>query len=493
MKIILIFLLLIFSLISRGQSNWNDSSFVHRDGKQIVNGQGDPIVLEGVNLGGWLLWEGWIWGGGLSQEKTIYNKIQSRLDTTQAQNFRDSVYRNFITRADLEKVAKQCFNAVRVPFNHILLEDDSNPYVYKPAGWVILDSLLAWCEDYNVYAILDLHAAPGGQSEMFDADPDSVNLWESPTDQKRTVLLWKAIAERYKNRGIVAGYDLLNEPIPPSDSALLNIYNEIIDSIRAVDTHHMLFIEGTEYASDFSLFSLLPDPDMAFEFHFYTWLINNIPAALEGATLLSEAMNVPVWCGEWGENTYTQLDSTMLVLRNQAYGISGNAFWTWKKVPNSYPYLNGMSTSYDWEKSIIWIGDSTSSEPTAAEMQQGIADFITNIKIRNCTLNDTLDSILNFCYHPAIILSKNNEAMRVIVFPNPNSGKFYMEISSGNPEKLKIKITNLPGISVYEADNVIINQKCRKTIDLTTLKNGVYFISIESEKEIVIKKILIEK
>ncbi len=99
--------------------------------------------MQGANLGGWLLWEGWIWGGGYTQEKTIYNKIQTKLGTAAADNFRDSVYHNFITREDIKKISEQCFNVVRIPFNHTILEDDATPFVYKQSGWDLLDTILS--------------------------------------------------------------------------------------------------------------------------------------------------------------------------------------------------------------------------------------------------------------------------------------------------------------------------------------------------------------
>ena len=40
------------------------AGFVHQSGTRLLDGAGKPIRLRGVNLGGWLLWEGWLWGQG---------------------------------------------------------------------------------------------------------------------------------------------------------------------------------------------------------------------------------------------------------------------------------------------------------------------------------------------------------------------------------------------------------------------------------------------
>ena len=36
--------------------------------------------------------------------------------------------------------------------------------VWNEDGFKMLDDVIDWCEEYGIYAILDLHAAPGGQS-----------------------------------------------------------------------------------------------------------------------------------------------------------------------------------------------------------------------------------------------------------------------------------------------------------------------------------------
>ena len=272
-----IFLSVFFSSISdlHAQADWNNTSFVHRSNQQLLDGQNNVIKLDGFNLGGWLNWEGWMWGGGFTPEKEINNSMVSIIGNSAMATFKDSVYKNFITRADIKKIAQLGFNVVRVPFNHTLLEDDLIPFVYKQSGWTILDSVLKWCEDYKVYAVLDLHSVPGGASSNYTSDPDSITLWQSNFNKKRTVQIWKALAKRYRNRGIVAGYDLINEPNVSDNIDLITMYNTIMDTIRMVDHNHMLFLEGNNYAQDFEMFNALHDQNTCFEFHIYTWFYSN--------------------------------------------------------------------------------------------------------------------------------------------------------------------------------------------------------------------------
>ena len=63
-----------------------------------------------------------------------------------------------------------------------------------------------------VLQVLDLHAAPGGQSAngISDYDPLYPSLWESEENRAKTVALWGKLAERYKDEPWMGGYDLLN-------------------------------------------------------------------------------------------------------------------------------------------------------------------------------------------------------------------------------------------------------------------------------------------
>ena len=485
-KIILIILLSINPLLSKSQANWSDTAFVHRTGQNIIDGQGNAINLEGAMIMGWLMWEGWVWGanGGFTSETTLYNAVQSKIGTVQANNFRDSVYKNYITRSDIQKISTQCFNAVSIPFNHLLLEDDANPFVYKASGWQILDSLLQRCEDNNQYVVLSMHSAPGGQSGLFTADPDwPLNLWSSTVNQQRTTELWKAIANRYKNRGIIAGYDLLNEPDAPSDSALLKMYNDIIDSVRTVDVNHMLFIQGKQYASDFSLFTSLPDTNMSFCFHFYTWFIPNssIPIYLNNYGNLSQTMNVPVWCGEWGENIYSTLDTTLKCLKDPAYKIRGETMCSWKSEwkGSSYPYYCGIDTAQYWDKSITWMCNVFAPQPTVAEMQQGISDFITNMKFQNCIFNDTMNAIVQSC--PPIGIEENFVKDAVNVYPNPFSCSTTL-LTDNLIKNATLTVYNLQGQAVKEINNI-----SGQTIILfrDNLASGLYFIRLTQDNKVI--------
>ena len=99
---------------------------LHRVGTRIVDAQGNPVQLRGVNLGGWLLWEGWMFGGGFDGETYLRRQLRLLAGTNEAQAFVRAFHTNFIAGADLRRIAQMGFNTVRVPFNYRLLAGDSS-------------------------------------------------------------------------------------------------------------------------------------------------------------------------------------------------------------------------------------------------------------------------------------------------------------------------------------------------------------------------------
>jgi endoglucanase len=366
------------------------SKFIHRDGKTLVDSTGKEIKLRGVNLGGWLLWEEWIWGGGFHSQTSILKDLKSIAGEEETNKFEEGIYQNFITEADIKQIAVAKFNVVRIPFNHRILGSD--PTTNK-IGWKILDNVVGWCKKYGVYAVIDMHSAPGGQSPYFIADPEKTNLWKVRSYWQYTADLWREIANRYKNNTAVAGFDLLNEPIPGDTKKLLELYTLIIGEIRKADQNHALFIEGANFAKKFNMFDKLPDENMAFEFHLYTWLGGDPAKKIAPFINLRNKLNVPVWCGEWGENKTEVLKQTKDVYESVAF--AGWCMWTWKKVPNNYPALCEIKPGLAWTKLILHLNKPKKNPaPSKEEAIQGMHEFLEAVKFTNCKMHDEVLNVL---------------------------------------------------------------------------------------------------
>ncbi len=115
----------------------------------------------------------------------------------------------YITRDDIQFLKRAGFNSIRVPIHYKYFESDD------AEGFRLLDRVVEWSREAGLYVMIDMHAAPGGQTGAnIDDSWGYPWLYDSPEAQQQTIAIWKRIAAHYRDSQTVLGYDLLNEPIP---------------------------------------------------------------------------------------------------------------------------------------------------------------------------------------------------------------------------------------------------------------------------------------
>lgn len=286
------------------------------DGK-IVNRRGETVILEGVNLGGWLLQEYWMCPVKGSEEISQWtnletlNVLEERFGEEKAQALIQEYEDQWITEWDIRNIVSMGCNVVRVPFwyrnfmtnpegDWIQEDPDHNP------GFQRLDWLIEQAEKYGLYVILDMHGCPGGQSKDHCAgSARRSELFTNPAYQDAMEKLWISIASRYKDSPAVAAYDIMNEPQIENDTADTAqdprnlLYDRMLKAIRQVDGSHMIILEGIWSLSE------LPHPDemgwtnVVYEVHAYG--ITDPEAECQKYTEYSQQYKVPVYVGEFSD------------------------------------------------------------------------------------------------------------------------------------------------------------------------------------------------
>lgn len=222
-------------------------------GTQVVI-DGSPVVLKGVNLGSWMNIEDFMIGLS-GTDWQIRHAFKRQFGPDAARQFFDTYERSFISKDDIDAMARMGFNVVRVPFNYRYFESDSRPFEYDGPGFTTLDKLFDWCDQAGVFVLLDFHAAPGGQNTTPPSDSTTgyPQLWLMRHFQDRVVALWEEMARRYRGRSSLMGYNLLNEPITAHDgeqtqaeqAVSMNALNRrMVEAIQRIDQSHVIVIEG---------------------------------------------------------------------------------------------------------------------------------------------------------------------------------------------------------------------------------------------------------
>lgn len=325
---------------------------------------------KGINVGGWL---------------------------SQYPSFSSEHFNNFISKEDVERIASWGFDHIRLPVDYPLLEEDLAPFSYKEEGFRYIDRFLAWCSEYGLNVVLDLHKAPG--YGFFESDN---TLFEDERMQARLIGIWKSLSERYSHEGENLLFELLNEVVEPDSTRWNALYPQLVQAIRESDLERWIIVGGNRYnaVGELKNLSLLEDDHIVYNFHFYEpylfthqrmpWVdvlrdfdkalyfpgrvtgipefIRNYPQyeyvrELDGQMMDRELLlahlnqakefqakhGVPLYCGEFGSVTVADPVSRMNWTREvvsflREHGI-GSACWTYKAMDFGLVDENGQVVS----------------------------------------------------------------------------------------------------------------------------------------------------
>jgi len=140
------------------------TKFVTTRGRDFIGPDGKPLFLRGINLGNWLLPEGYMFKfKGANSPRLIGGVINQLIGEDEAGRFWKAYRDNYITNEDIRFIKQAGFNSVRVPFNYRLFVTEGEPQRLEGTGYELLDSVVDWCKKEVLFVILDMHAAPAGK------------------------------------------------------------------------------------------------------------------------------------------------------------------------------------------------------------------------------------------------------------------------------------------------------------------------------------------
>ncbi len=378
-------------------NGYNDTEFFKTDGTQIINRQGETVVIRGFGLGGWLMPEGYMFNmPGDFGPTRIREEITDLIGASETERWFDEFRTNYVKEDDIIAMKEWGADHIRIPFNHKVYYD-LNTGEFNEKEFKRLDQVLIWCKRHRMDVILDMHGAPGAQSNKEIADSDGVaRLWtEYDTYMPHVISIWTEFARRYKDETIIIGYDLLNEPVTPNGYGaedLLRFHTDLIPEIRAIDKNHILFINGNYFSTTFDELDKIPpqDDNVVFAFHKY-WNATDVGTIWYLLSLI-EGTNTPLWLGETGENSNTWFYETMTMVEN--YDIGWN-IWTHKKLSTiTAPLSAPRNANYD-KVTEYWKGNGP--RPSVDEASQGLFQMAEDLAIEH---NDLRPDVIAALFSP---------------------------------------------------------------------------------------------
>ena len=387
--------------------------YLRTEGALICNEDGEEILLTGYGIGNWMNQEGFLFGSsvfgtdfgsfmraeGMDRGRSINQIIMETCGRSYSESFWKQFYRNYFNGKDIAHLAGLGLNSVRLPLKAAAFLKEEEGIQFDEDTFEILDQILDACEENHIYAILDMHAAAAGQSAIGcdDGVDNQPHLYTDAEGWERTIVLWEELARRYRDRAVVAGYELLNEPLalPAHDRFLpdlVRFYDEAIARIRAIDTRHILFLQGHRFASRCDIFRPEMDPvshNWVLTMHMYETLPDL--GALGPVFAAREALQVPVWMGETGGSS-RYMTVLYEMLREHHIGVN---LWCHKAVEGAdaaalctYSLPEGMDR-------ICAYAQKGGPKPSYKESKAIFDTYLENIRFENCDLHEhRVDAVL---------------------------------------------------------------------------------------------------
>ena len=315
---------------------------LHVSGNEIVNAEGQRVVLRGVNRSGgqFACVQGLgIWSGPMNQ-------------------------------ASVTAMRNWDVNAVRVPLNEACWNGES--YVnasYRGTYYQkAVEAYVRLLNHNGMVAILDLHWTDGAYTGPSSACSSAQALCQKPMpDAAQSIPFWESVARAFKNNNAVI-FDLFNEPYPDKAtgseadgwtcwlrggtckgiSYQVAGMQSLVNAVRSAGAKNVIMLGGLTWANNLAQWvthePLDPDHNLAASWHSYSFNSCNTRACWD-SQVAPVIARVPVIVGEMGEkdcaDTYIAPLVAWLGQRSTSY-----LAWSWNvgKGCESGPSL---ITSYD--------------------------------------------------------------------------------------------------------------------------------------------------
>lgn len=381
-------------------------SYITTTGSNLVDESGNALLLKGTNLGNWLVPEGYMFKmEQVNSPRKIDELLYELVGPDSLAKFWDGFLENYITQNDIQYLKKIGCNHIRLPFHYKLFTDDL--YMGKRnAGFEYFDRIIEWCKAEELYVLLDMHCAPGGQTgDNIDDSYGYPYLLRSQSSQDEMSSIWLEIARRYKDEPIILGYDLVNEPIAhyfndeleELNPKLFTLYKRLVEEIREIDQHHIIFLNGSVWAGNFDVFENIIDDNIVYEFHKYWFDVNQ--EAIQTYLDFREKHNVPVYIGETGENSDQWVNDFRILLDENQVGW---CFWPYKKMNNKAGIMNfdepaayNVITAYAKSDRSSYAA-MRGNRPDRSQVQQALNGFLINCQYKNGYPNEGYVKALGF-------------------------------------------------------------------------------------------------
>jgi hypothetical protein len=221
----------------------------------------------------------------------------------------------------------------------------------------------------------------------------------------------------------------------------------------------------------------------------------------------------------WAKQTYSSISTAsnaIAVDQNSNIFITGNfkGNTTLGETPNT-AYISSPDCAelfiakYDSAGNFIWVKQSEprnnggyrfSGKSIVADNNRNlyVSGFhVGPIKFENVSIpwmnsNDVfIAKIRDTTDFFTVAVKEQEQVINLHIYPNPSNGNFQVLFQSEDKASIEIKARNLTGAVIFQLKEQNTTGVFQKQIELTGATPGIYFIEVLTEKERLVKKVVV--
>jgi hypothetical protein len=305
---------------------------------QILDPDGNPILLRGYNWGQW--------------------------DTA--------------SEADAESNVQQGANSVRIPLRWWGAYDRPDIDSYDPdapdqgyidtAHLLLLDQTLQWARDNHLWVTLFLDSNQGQGAG--DTPAKQNNFWTNQMMKDRFKVAWQFLVKRYRDRPFLGAYEILPEPHPlgQSNQAVHDFYDEMIGVLRPLDgatpivigpndSYNLKFLEDAFTTAD-------PTDNLLYTGDYFIFAGDTPTGRVQHILDFQAAHPAAVWINQVGIHTGDPCANNLATQVLDAFDAHkiGWSWWTYREQTTNpglhgifYQITDSSPAGFHWQRKADWF------------------------------------------------------------------------------------------------------------------------------------------